>query len=357
MSLGPHILVAFGTRPEAIKLAPLVLELQTRRGVHVTTCAVAQHRELLDGALRAFGVRADLDLDLMVPDQELTSLTARVLGRMREVIEATRPDLLVVQGDTTSAMASALAAHQLGVRVAHVEAGLRTPTIEDPWPEEANRRIITRLAALHFAPTARAQQNLLDEGVARDRVHVTGNTGIDAARLTTPEDPGFEGGAVLVTCHRRSNHRDDFARARHFMTEVSEALPDVRFVFPAHPGPRVASLVAHLKTLANFRVVAPLPYPRMLGAIARARAVVTDSGGVQEECAWFGTPCLVARGTCDRPESLDSGNARLVGFDAQLTVQALRSAVRTASREVFGDGHASRRIADLLCDRGQYTQR
>lgn len=347
----PHILIAFGTRPEAIKLAPLVLELQAA-DLRVTTCAIAQHRDLLDAALGAFGIVPDLDLDLMVPDQDLGALTARILGRMCEVFAATQPDVLVVQGDTTSAMAAAIAATQARIPVAHVEAGLRTSTIADPWPEEANRRVITRLAAVHFAPTEHARTNLLAEGVHPGSIAVTGNTGTDAARLTTPVDAGIGADDVVVTCHRRENQRDDFQGAARFFREVAQARPDLRFVLPIHPSPRVMVLADRLGAVANFSIVDPLPYPAMLGAIRAARAVITDSGGVQEESAWFGTPCLVTRAETDRPESVAGGGAAVVGLESRVALEALQALGRPSPSTVFGDGHASVRIARQLAGYG-----
>lgn len=352
MSGDPHILVVFGTRPGAIKLAPVLRAL----GGNVTTCVTAQHRDLLDEVLHTFGICPDIDLDLMVADQDLSALTARVLGRVREVLLDVRPDVVVVQGDTTTAMATALAAHHEGVPVAHIEAGLRTSTLDEPWPEEANRRVISRLAALHFAPTAHAARNLRREGIGEDVIWVTGNTGIDVAVATEHRDPDFEPGSILLTCHRRENQRDDFGRATQMFTTLAQTFDARPFVLPLHPNPRVRDPMRRaLGSLPNVRLIEPLDYPTMLGAIRSAHAVVTDSGGVQEEAACLGTPCLVARRETDRPESVESGQAFVVGLDPTRAVQALRAledpAVRARAAtpsHVFGDGKSAARISKLM---------
>lgn len=351
-----HILVVFGTRPGAIKLAPLLVALQRAPGIKVTSCVTAQHRELLDGVLASVGVSPDIDLDLMLPDQQLGELTARVLGRMREVLQAERPSLVIVQGDTTTAMATALAAHYEHVPIAHIEAGLRTSTLDEPWPEEANRRVISRLAALHFAPTEHARHNLLREDVSAGTIHVVGNTGIDAAARTPVVDPSFAAGTVLLTCHRRENQRDEFRRATTMFRALAAAFPQRQFVFPVHPNPRVRGPIhSALGDVANVALVEPFDYPTMLGAIRTAQVVVTDSGGVQEEAAYLGTPCLVARRETDRPESVESGQAFVVGLDVDAALDAMAAledeqvyARAAQPSHVFGDGHACERIIDAL---------
>lgn len=349
-----QILVCFGTRPEAIKLAPLIRELQRRKDHSLTVCSIGQHRELVDDVVRVFGVTADIALDVMTTDQELSALTARILGRMREVLTAVSPDVVVVQGDTTSAMAVALAAYQAGVPVAHVEAGLRTSTIEQPWPEEANRRVITRLAALHFAPTQHAADNLYREGVDPMTVVISGNTAIDAARFVDAKPAPTSQARAVITCHRREHHRDQFSRVGRFLRDLTIARPDVEFVLPIHPSPRVQPLLTHLADRPNLKVWQPLDYPTMLSTIQSALTVVTDSGGVQEECAWFGVPCLVMRRETDRPESVETGNAVVVDCDLDRAIASFERP-RTGARGVFGDGYASGRIADALL-RAQYTQ-
>ncbi len=353
-----HILVVLGTRPEAIKLAPVILALRETPW-KTTVCATAQHRELLDGVLDVFGIRPDIDLDLMTDDQELNTLTARILGRMRNVLAETDPDLVIVQGDTTTAMAATLAAHHAAVPVAHVEAGLRTGSLDDPWPEEANRRIIGRIAALHFAPTEGARDNLLAENVDPESVVVTGNTGIDALQLVEPVDPGFDERTVLVTCHRRENQRDGYHAISRVFRRLADTFESSRFVFPVHPSPRVRQAFTEaLGERPNVALVEPFDYPRMLGAIRDAHAVITDSGGVQEEAAWFGTPCLVVRPHTDRPESVEAGGAFVVGREPDAAVATLRTledppAYRRAARElaVFGEGDAAARIVEALSAR------
>ena len=349
-----RLLVSFGTRPEVIKLAPLVQTL-CERGADVTTCAIAQHRELLDQALRVFGLRPDLDLDCMEPEQDVARLVARILGRMDEVLDVVKPDLLVVQGDTAAALSAALAAHARRVPVAHVEAGLRTESPNDPWPEEMNRRIITRLASMHFAPTSAAAQNLRREGVDAEAIVVTGNTSMDAIRLVHQPQAMRAGTDVVVTCHRREHHADGFRSARDFIAEVASALPNTRFVLALHPHPRAQALRGLGRT-PNITVVEAMDYPQMLATIADAKAVVTDSGGLQEECAYFGTPCIVTRRVTDRPESVTAGNAVVTGLDVAAATAALRRAEPTpCTRGIFGDGFAADRIADVLLGR-QWTQ-
>lgn len=355
MTTRPHILLLFGTRPEAIKLAPVVEALKRVDELRVTVCVTAQHRELLDDALSTFGLVPDIDLDLMRHDQELAALTARVIGRTREVITAVEPDLVVVQGDTTSAMASALSAYFAAVPVAHVEAGLRTGHLDDPWPEEANRRLITQLATLHFAPTEAARSNLRAEGIDDAQIIVTGNTSIDALHAVTPSPSGVGEDDLLVTCHRRESVRDGFRTVIGILTAVASAFPGRRIVCPLHPNPRVhRPLVEALEALENVELRPPFSYREMIDAVARARVIMTDSGGLQEEAAWFGTPCLVLRRHTDRPESVAAGLAFETQLDSLRTVDLLRevfrsSSPRTRGAPVFGAGDASARIARELC--------
>ncbi len=349
-----RLLIFAGTRPEAIKLAPVILEARRRASSFETTfCVTAQHRELLDDALGAFGIRPDMDLDLMVPDQSLDALTARVLGGAGEVIAHSRPDVVIVQGDTTTAMASAVAAFHAGVPVAHVEAGVRSHDVDDPWPEEANRRLITQLATWHFAPTESAAEHLAREGVSAERVVVTGNTSIDAARLVEPRPSGLPEGAVIVTCHRRENLADDFAAAAAVVEAVAESQPSRRFVLPLHPNPRVREpLRRRLAGRQNLEFVAPLSYPQMLDALARCAGLVTDSGGLQEEATWFGKPCLVLRRTTDRPEAVAAGVAFETELQPRRAVAAFERfadwAPPQSTRTIYGEGRAASRILEFL---------
>jgi UDP-N-acetylglucosamine 2-epimerase (non-hydrolysing) len=355
------ILLVYGTRPEAIKIAP-VLEALRRRltAFEVTVCTTGQHREMLDQVQELLGLEPGVDLRLMRHDQTLNGLSSATLAAMDEVLAAHAPDWLLVQGDTTTAMAAALAAFHRGVRVGHVEAGLRTGDLARPFPEEANRRIIDQLAAALFAPTERAGRVLLDEGRDPARVHVVGNTVIDALRslsqiLETDKAP--ERPEVLITVHRRESFgaplREIFAALRR----LAESFPGVSWIYPVHPNPNVRE-PAHqaLGGLANLELHEPFDYRELVRRLARCRFALTDSGGIQEEAPTFGKPVLVLRETTERPEGVEAGVARLVGtdrqriFDAASELLTSRTAYEAMARAVnpYGDGHAAERIAAIL---------
>ena len=367
-----RVLSVFGTRPEAIKMAPVIHQLAGRPGVEHRICVTAQHRSMLDQVLELFAIRADYDLDLMVEGQTLNAVAAGVLGGLQEVGEEFHPDLVLVQGDTTSALAAALAAFHLGVAVGHVEAGLRTGDLAAPWPEEANRRLISVLARWHFAPTPAARQNLLAEGVAEGRVLLTGNTVIDAllhARDRLAHEPVLrarvEAGLpaldpgrrlILVTNHRRENFGPAMARVAAAIERLA-ARPDVQVVFPVHLNPNVqAAFRQRLGGLANARLIAPVGYLEFVHLMDRAHLIITDSGGIQEEAPSLGRPVLVTRRRTERPEALAVGAARLVGDDdATIVAQAERLlddpveyARMTGVANPYGDGRAARRIVDHL---------
>ena len=370
-----RLLFVFGTRPEAIKLAPVIRELSARPEFDCKICVTGQHRELLGRFLELFELRPDWNLNVMRPDQGLAYLTGAVLSGVSGVIEGWRPERVIVQGDTTSSFAGALAAFYHQVPVAHVEAGLRTGDLYAPWPEEANRLLVARLADLHFAPTARARDNLLREGVAEARIAVTGNTGIDALlwvseRLETRPDLGARaasalgpGGAeslagrrlILMTGHRRESFDGGLERIARAMARIARR-PDVAIVFPVHPNPNVRRAIETLRRHDNIRLIEPVDYPELVYLLKRCHCVVTDSGGIQEEAPSFGKPVLVTRATTERPEAMEQGLARLVGTDEELLVEALGEllddpvAYRRMSRVAnpYGDGQASRRIADRL---------
>ena len=360
MKAGPplKILVVYGTRPEAIKMAPVVRAL-ARPGVFaVTVCATGQHREMLAQVQDLFGLRPDVDLRLMRPDQSLNALAAAALAAVDEVLASAAPDWLLVQGDTTTAMAAALAAFHRGVRVGHVEAGLRTGDLARPFPEEANRRIVDALAAALFAPTGRAAGALLAEGVDPSRIHVVGNTVIDALRLlpidpeTVPARP-----EVLVTVHRRESFGAPLAGIFAALRRLAESFPGVDWIYPVHPNPNVRG-PAHeaLGGLPNLTLCAPLGYGELVRRLRRCRFVLTDSGGLQEEAPTFGKPVLVLRDTTERPEGIEAGVARLVGTDGERIVAAAaelltsEAAYAAMARAVnpYGDGRAAERIAAIL---------
>jgi len=367
-----RLLFVFGTRPEAIKLAPLILAAQARPGdFAVRLCATAQHRQMLDQVLQIFGLVPDDDLDLMRPGQTLAGLTARVVEGVDAVLQASRPDMMVVQGDTTTVMAGSLAAFYRRVPVAHVEAGLRTHRMDAPFPEEMNRVVTSHIAALHFAPTAAARANLLREGIKDETIHVTGNTVIDAlflalerVRQAPPAIPGLsaadlasEARRVLVTGHRRENFGEGFEAICRALLRLAQLFPDVLYIYPVHLNPNVREPVTRLLGhQANIRLIAPLDYLPFVRLMSLSEIILTDSGGVQEEAPSLGKPVLVMRETTERPEAVEAGTVRLVGTDENLIVsEAARllgdPAARVAMSQAhnpYGDGHASPRILDAI---------
>jgi len=364
-----RILFVFGTRPEAIKLCPLVRRLRSQPDdFQVRVCVTAQHRDMLDPVLEAFGVRPDFDLDLMQPGQTLCGLTARVLGGIETVLDSERPHLVVVQGDTNTTFAAALGAFYRDVPVAHVEAGLRTGDMRQPFPEEMNRVLTSRIAAFHFAPTLAAEAALLHEGVAPETIFVTGNTGIDAVlwvrdaldrgELLAPAWPWLDPARrlILVTCHRRENFGPGFDRAMRALALVA-ARPDVQIVYPVHRNPNVLGPAhAQLSGLANIVLLDPLPYVAFVDLMRRCRMIVTDSGGIQEEAPSLGKPVLVLREKTERPEAVETGTVKLVGTDErQIVAEAARLlddeaeyARMTRIHNPYGDGRACERIAQVL---------
>ena len=366
------VLTVFGTRPEAIKMAPVVRALQASADFQPVVCVTGQHREILDQMLGVFGVTADHDLALMRPNQTLEGLTAAAITALGPVLDQEKPDWLVVQGDTTTAMASALAAYYGKVKVAHVEAGLRTGDKYAPFPEEVNRRVIATIADLHFAPTETARQALLAENHADATIRVTGNTGIDALFWTRAEaqagrvqgPPGLEvelqgKRLVLVTAHRRENFdagMDEICRA---LKTLAERFEDILVVLPVHPNPNVKGPIeAQLADTPRVKLIAPVDYGPFVWLIDRAAIILTDSGGIQEEATALGRPMLVMRDVTERPEAVAAGGALLVGAHAEiiagratelLTDPVLYGRMSQGS-DVFGDGHAAERIARGLRD-------
>lgn len=360
----PIVCVA-GTRPEVIKLAPVVAALR-HRGRRVLLCSTGQQRELLDRALLDAGLAPDVELDLMRPDQTPAELVAAALPAIGGFIAPLKPEWLIVQGDTASAFAGALAGVYAQVPVAHVEAGLRSGDPRAPYPEEHHRRAIAQLAAIHFAPTRRARDALLDEGVAADSVHFTGNSVIDALHAITgrlaaeavaePPRGWDELPLLVVTAHRRESHGARLAAVVEAVARLA-ATGRCEIVIPVHPHPAVRGVFeAGLRDLANVRLVAPLPHQAFLALLMRARAVLTDSGGVQEEAPALGCPVLVLRDVSERPEGIEAGVATLVGTDADTIVAAALALLTDdllharMSRVVspYGDGHAAARIAAVL---------
>ncbi len=366
------ILLVFGTRPEAIKLFPVVRALRANTRWDVRTCVTAQHRGLLDQVLAIAELSPDVDLDVMEPGQTLDGLTAKLLTRIGDVLDRERPDRVIVQGDTATAMCGALAAYYRKIPVAHVEAGLRSGNIYHPWPEEVNRRIVAPIADLHFAPTQTAAEALARENITGG-VHVTGNTVIDALHWTRErisDDPSLADGLdtvakrfggkriILVTTHRRENFGDGMAAIARAIERIS-ARDDVAILFPMHPNPNVVSVMDRiLADRENVARIDPLDYPHFIRALGMSHLALTDSGGVQEEAPALGKPVLVMRDTTERPEGVVAGTAKLIGTDEARIVSEVFTlldekpayAAMARAHNPFGDGHASERIARIIAD-------
>ncbi len=362
------VLTVFGTRPEAIKMAPVVKALQQEPAFEAKVCVTAQHRQMLDQVLTLFRIRPDYDLNLMQPGQDLTDITARVLQGMRGVLREWRPDLILVHGDTTTTMAASLAAYYEKVAVGHVEAGLRTGDIYSPWPEEMNRRLTGAIAALHFAPTQTARQNLLAEGVPDSRIIVTGNTVIDALleiAASISGDPAMQSSLgerfpfldqskklILVTGHRRENFGSGFENICHALRTIGQRR-DVQIVYPVHLNPNVQEPVRRiLSDSPSVHLIEPLDYLPFVYLMTRSHLIITDSGGVQEEAPSLGKPVLVMRNTTERPEAVEAGTVRLVGTDREMIVVEATGLLddpvayqkMALAHNPYGDGRAAMRI-------------
>lgn len=359
------VLCMVGTRPEAVKMAPVILALQKVPGIDCRVVATAQHRHMLDQVLAFFGIRPDVDLDIMRPNQQLAALTARLLTDIDAVLERERPDAVLAQGDTTTVMTVALACFYRRIPFGHVEAGLRTWDLQNPFPEEANRVIAGHLSRWHFAPTESSRQNLLKEGVADADITVTGNTVIDALLMTARRElpfpleipPGRR--MVLVTAHRRENFGAPFEEVCRALRTLAERNRHVSFVYPVHPNPNVKDVVHRtLDGLDNFTLCEPLDYAPFVAAMKRAHLIISDSGGVQEEAPALGKPVLVLRDETERPEAVDEGVVKLVGPHYEAIVDSAQrllddpAAYAAMARGVspYGDGLASGRIVKVLAD-------
>ena len=361
-----RVITVFGTRPEAIKLAPVIDAFDLAPDFESRTVATAQHRDLLDNVLEIFSIQPDHDLDLMRADQSLAELTSRAMSHLTRALESEAPDLVIVQGDTTSAMVGALSAYYLGFPVAHVEAGLRSSDKRNPFPEEINRQIITRIADLHFAPTVRNRQTLLNEGVDPSTIVVTGNPGIDTllkASSSINGDrihalvPGLASGhrLILVTLHRRESFGKPLARICSALRRVVSANPNVEILYPVHPNPNVQRIAqAELGDEARVHLVPPLGYLDFVSAMMSAHIIVTDSGGIQEEAPSLDTPVLVLRDVTERMEAVSVGAARLVGRDPSQVTSAIQQLLEdpcaygrmTGHANPYGDGRAAPRMVE-----------
>ena len=361
-----RVLSVFGTRPEAIKMSPLALELARREHIDPQVCVTAQHREMLDGVLSVFGVAPDYDLDIMRPGQTLADITSRVLSGLGGVFESARPDLVLVHGDTTTTFAAALAAFYAKIPCGHVEAGLRTFDRWSPYPEEMNRRLAGQLCTLHFAPTARNAENLRREGV-EGGVFVTGNTVIDALAYTARGEGfsspqlralDFSGRRVIaLTCHRRENYGQPMENIFAAVREIAERHPEVLIVYPVHLSPAVRECAGRLLGgVANIALIEPLDAVDMHRLMARSYLVMTDSGGIQEEAPALGKPVLVLRRETERPEAVEAGTVALAGTETADIVRLAETLLADGAAYArmahavnpYGDGHACRRIADAI---------
>lgn len=366
------VLAVFGTRPEAIKMAPLVKELgMYGERISCRVAVTAQHREMLDQVMHLFNITPDYDLDIMQPGQSLFDITSRALNGLKEVLTKDRPDITLVHGDTTTTFAASLASFYLQVPVGHVEAGLRTGNKYSPFPEEMNRHLTGVLSDLHFAPTARSRQNLLAEGVSPENIYVTGNTVIDALLATVKKEYRFADPVlnsidysgkrvILLTTHRRENLGDPMRGIYLALREILEQYPDVEIVFPVHKNPAVRSVVSEVMGgLDRVHLIEPMEYAPFMNLMQKCHMVLTDSGGMQEEAPSLGKPVLVLRDTTERPEAVDAGTVVLAGTGKEAVLRESRKLLddpdhyRRMSEALnpYGDGKASRRIAGFLLHR------
>ncbi len=367
------ILTVFGTRPEAIKMAPLVRMLATDPRFHTKVCVTAQHREMLDQVLNLFEINPDFDLNIMKPGQDLTDITCTILKSLKPILANFKPDYVLVHGDTTTTFATSLTAYYQHIKVGHIEAGLRTGNIYSPWPEEANRKLTCSLASIHFAPTQTASRNLLAENVTQDKIVVTGNTVIDAlmvitnmlesnndlARKLENNFPYLRNNRrmVLITGHRRESFGGGFERICNAIADLAKTFPDVDYLYPVHLNPNVYEPVNRLLSgLDNVHLIEPQDYLPFVYLMNKAHVILTDSGGIQEEAPSIGKPVLVMRDTTERPEAVNSGTVKLVGTDVNTIVNELTFLLTddvayqamSFSHNPYGDGRACNRIIDVL---------
>lgn len=364
-------LIIFGTRPEAIKMAPLVKEFQKHSEFETKVCVTAQHREMLDQVLNFFDIIPDYDLNLMKPNQNLYSLTADIITDMKDVLDDFKPDFIYVHGDTTTTMAASIAGFYSGAKVCHVEAGLRTHNKHSPFPEEINRQVTGRIADYHFAPTEQSKKNLISENVAEENIIITGNTVIDALlyssdRVDTLQNNEIEGlknivdinkKLILVTGHRRENHGQGFINICEALKEIAIANSDVQIIYPVHLNPNVKEPVYEiLSEIKNIQLIDPLAYPAFVWLMTHSYMIITDSGGVQEEAPSLGKPVLVMRDTTERPEAVTAGTVILVGTDNNKIISETQNLLSDGKRyqnmsalhNPYGDGKACERIVEFI---------
>ena len=358
------VMLVFGTRPEAIKMCPLVNELKTRKGIETIVCVTGQHRQMLDQVLEAFHVEPDYDLSIMKDRQTLFDVTTNILNRIKAVLEEVQPDVVLVHGDTSTTFVTALACFYLQIPVGHVEAGLRTYNIYSPYPEEFNRQAVSIISAYNFAPTELSKENLLREGKNPDTIYVTGNTAIDALKTTVREDythPDLEWAKgsrlIMITAHRRENLGEPMKHMFRAIRRVCDEHPDIKAIYPIHMNPVVREIAdSILGDDERIRIIEPLDVLDFHNFLSRSYLILTDSGGIQEEAPSLGKPVLVMRDTTERPEGIKAGTLKLVGTDEEVIYQNFKQlledekayrAMSTASNP-YGDGFACKRIADIL---------
>lgn len=372
------ILLIFGTRPEAIKMAPLYHELKKEANeLQVFACVTAQHREMLDQVLNLFKITPDIDLNLMKSGQDLSILTSSILLKLKEVFDEIKPDLILVHGDTTTSMSAALAAFYAGIKVGHVEAGLRTHNMLSPFPEEFNRVVTSKIASIHFSPTETAKKNLVKEGIAKDVVYVTGNTVIDALKWTSEqlefelerklrvvkelsEEVSFEiekKNFILITGHRRENYGDGFVNITNAIYELANKYKKMMFVYPVHLNPKArVSAYEKLQNIENIFLINPLEYESFIYLLKNCFLVLTDSGGIQEEAPSFGKPVLLMRDSTERPEAVDAGTVSIIGSNQDRIVNAVSELIdnneaykkMSLSINPYGSGKSSQKIVRLI---------
>ncbi len=356
------VMSVFGTRPEAIKMAPVVLELKKYSQIESVVAVTAQHREMLDQVLKLFNIHPDFDLNIMSEGQTLFDITSRALLGLDKVLTAANPDVVLVHGDTTTTFAGALAAYYHQIEVGHVEAGLRTQNKFSPYPEEMNRRLTGALADLNFAPTSTAKENLLREGIDANKIFVTGNTVIDALYQTVRADFEFKHvditkKVILVTTHRRENLGEPMRQVYKALKSIVEEFPDVEIIFPVHKNPKVREVVnEELGKLDRVCLIDPLDYEPFANLMNKATLILTDSGGVQEEAPALGKPVLVLRDTTERPEAVDAGTVKLIGTNQDTVYESAKILLTNPAeykkmaeaRSPYGDGHAAERIVKAL---------
>ena len=371
------VLIVFGTRPEAIKMAPVVQEFKKNRDHFITkVCVTGQHREMLDQVLDLFKIIPEYDLDIMKPNQDLNDVTSNILLKIKHVLKEFLPDLVLVHGDTVTTFATSLAAYYQKIQICHVEAGLRTGNLFSPWPEEANRKLTGVLTDYHFAPTPTSKRNLLDEGVCESSIFVTGNTVIDALKLVNNRissdkvlrskieesiiNSGFQefnSKFILVTGHRRENFGKGFLNICESLKTLAKNNPDINILYPVHLNPNVRKPVKNLlSNISNIKLVEPFQYEEFIFLMNKSYLILTDSGGIQEEAPSLGVPVLVMRDTTERPEALESGTVKLVGSDQNKIVKEVQSLLNNSSEykkmckaiNPYGDGKTSNRILKIL---------